>query len=157
MDRIEAKLKEMGYSLPPPWPFASPNRQGCVRVGNILFLSGHAPHHPDLKVKDRGKVGLDVTQQEAYEAARAAGLTMLATVKQEIGTLDKVKHVIRLFGMVHCTPEFQLAPKVIDGCSDLFYELFGPQVGRHARSAVGMVSLSSGLTVEINGEFEVAD
>lgn len=155
MGRIETKLKAMGFDLPEAWTFASPNRRGCTRVGNILFLSGHAPHHPGLKVKERGKLGEDMTEREGYEAARAAGLTMLATVKKEIGDLDKVKQVIRLFGMVHCTPDFQSAPKVIDGCSDLFYELFGPEAGRHARSAVGMVHLSRGLSVEINGEFEV--
>jgi enamine deaminase RidA (YjgF/YER057c/UK114 family) len=80
---------------------------------------------------------------------------MLATIKRELGDLDRVKQVVRLFGMVNCTPEFTTMPRVIDGASDLFYELYGPQAGCHARTAVGMASLPRGQAVEINGEFEI--
>jgi enamine deaminase RidA (YjgF/YER057c/UK114 family) len=96
-----------------------------------------------------------MTIEEGYAAARVAALLMLATVKGEVGSLDKVKRVIRLFGMVNSTPDFADHPKVIDGASDLMLELFGPIYGRHARSAVGMASLPRGQAVEINGEFEL--
>jgi enamine deaminase RidA (YjgF/YER057c/UK114 family) len=156
MSTIETKLAAMGYTLPQPRDFPSPNRRGCVRVGAMLFLSGHGPHHPDMKAKEHGKLGLDISEGEGYEAAKITALTMLATIKRELGDLDRVKQVVRLFGMVNCTPEFTTMPRVIDGASDLFYELFGPQAGCHARTAVGMASLPRGQAVEINGEFEIA-
>ena len=153
---VEAKLRAMGYSLPQPREFPSPNRRGCVRAGHILFLSGHGPHHPDMNVKTHGRLGSDMTESEGYEAAKITALTMLATIKRELGDLDRVRQVVRLFGMVNCIPEFTTMPRVIDGASDLFYELYGPQAGCHARTAVGMASLPRGQAVEINGEFEIA-
>lgn len=155
MSSVEGKLKSMGYTLPQPRKFPSPNRCGCVRVGTILFVSGHGPHHPEIKIRDHGKLGADMTIEEGYAAAKSAALTILATVKGEVGDLDKVKRVIRLFGMVNSTPYFGDHPKVIDGASDLFFELFGPTYGCHARSAVGMAALPRGQAVEVNGEFEL--
>lgn len=155
MGMIEKKLNDMGYTVPEPWKFPKPNRRGCVRVGNVLFLSGHGPHHPDLPVKDHGKLGADITVADGYAAARAAALMMLATVKKEVGDLDHVRRVIRLFGMVNCTADFAQTPNVIDGASDLFLELWGPDYGCHARCAVGMVTLPRGQSIEITGEFEV--
>lgn len=96
-----------------------------------------------------------MTIEEARVTAQVVALGILASVKLEIGDLDKVKRVIRLFGMVNCTPDFPSMPAVIDGASDLFFELFGPEAGCHARSAVGMVSLPRGQAIEINGEFEI--
>jgi enamine deaminase RidA (YjgF/YER057c/UK114 family) len=156
MSMIERKLAAMGLALPPPRDFPSPNRCGAVRVGTILFLSGHGPHHPGMKVRENGKLGLDMTEAEGYEAAKVAALAMLASIKREVGDLDRLRQVVRLFGMVNCTPDFMTMPRVIDGASDLFYELYGPQAGCHARSAVGMVNLPRGQAVEINGEFEIA-
>lgn len=127
-----------------------------MRVGTILFLSGHGPHHPGMKVRENGKLGFDMTEAEGYEAAKVAALAMLASIKREVGDLDRVRQVVRLFGMVNCTPDFMTMPRVIDGASDLFYALYGPQAGCHARSAVGMVNLPRGQAVEINGEFEIA-
>ena len=155
MSAIEAKLRAMGLALPPKRKYPSPNRCGCVRVGAILFVSGHPPQHPEIKIREHGRLGADMTIEEGYAAARVAALLMLATVKGEVGSLDKVKRVIRLFGMVNSTPDFADHPKVIDGASDLMLELFGPIYGRHARSAVGMASLPRGQAVEINGEFEL--
>lgn len=156
MNVIESKLKAMGYTLPEPFVFPKANRRGCVRSGNILFLSGHGLGLPPLaRVRNEGKLGLDMSEEEGYATARAVALTMLATIRQEVGDLDRVKQVVRLFGMVNCTPEFRLQPQVIDGASDLFFELYGPQAGCHARSAVGMAALPRGIAVEINGEFEV--
>ena len=157
MSRIEVKLQAMGHSLPQPRKFPNPNRCGSVRVGNILFVLGHGPHHPGMKIREHGKLGQDMTVEEGYKAAQAAALAILATVKAEAGDLDKVKRVIRLFGMVNSTPDFPDHPKVIDGASDLFFELFGEPYGCHARSAVGMAGLPRGQAVEINGEFELLD
>lgn len=157
MGTIEAKLTAMGYKLSEAWKFPSRNRRGCVRVGSLLFLSGHGPYHPDMSVKTFGKVGLDVSESEAYDGARVVALMMLATIKQELGDLDRVKQVVRLFGMVNCTLNFTKMSQVIDGASDLFYALYGPEGGCHARSAVGMVSLPRGQSIEINGEFAIVE
>ena len=95
------------------------------------------------------------TVEEGYATARAVALSMLASLKQELGDLDRVKRVVRLFGMVNVAPGFDRMPEVIDGASDFFYELFGPKAGQHARTAVGMAELPHGIPVEINGEFEL--
>jgi enamine deaminase RidA (YjgF/YER057c/UK114 family) len=156
MPVIEAKLRAMGYGLPEPFVFPSANRRGAVLCGNILFVSGHGLNLPPLPgVRASGKLGADMTVEEGAATARAVALTILATIKQAVGDLDRVKQVIRLFGMVNCTADFLQQPQVIDGASDLFYELFGPEAGCHARSAVGMAALPRGIAVEINGEFEI--
>jgi enamine deaminase RidA (YjgF/YER057c/UK114 family) len=155
MGVIEDKLKSMGLTLPAPRKFPSPNRCGCVRVGSIIFVSGHGAHHPDMTYRANGKLGADITLEEGKLTARVAALTILSTLKQEVGELDRIQRVIRLFGMVNCTPDFPAMPAVIDGASDLFLELFGPEYGCHARSAVGQVNLPRGQAIEINGEFEV--
>jgi hypothetical protein len=153
---LEAKLKAMGYTLPPPFTFPKNNRTGCTQTGTLLLLSGHGLELPKLPgVRQTGKFGTDITLDEGYATARAVALTMLATIKAHTGDLDHVKRVLRLFGMVNCTPDFAQMPQVIDGASDLFFELWGPDFGRHARSAVGHVSLPRGIAVEINGEFEL--
>ena len=157
MGAIEDKLAAMGLTLPAPRKFPSPNRRGCVRAGDIIFVSGHGAHHPDMKYRGIGKLGADMTLEEGRLTAKVAALTILATVKAEVGDLDNVTRVIRLFGMVNCTPDCPDMPSVIDGASDLFYELFGPDYGCHARSAVGQVNLPRGQAIEINGEFEVHD
>ena len=154
---IEARLSALGLSLPEPRQFPSPNRRGCVRVGDIVFVSGHGPHHPGMDIVRRGKLGQELGVEQGYEAAKACGLSILSTLRAELGDLDRVRQVVRLMGMVNCTPDFELMPKVIDGASDLFYELFGPERGRHARAAVGMASLPRQQPVEISGEFEVTD
>ena len=156
MGTIENKLKAMGYALPPPFSFPKNNRTGCTQTGNLLLLSGHGLELPKLPgVRQSGKFGVDITLEEGYATARAVALTMMATIKQHTGDLDRVRRVLRLFGMVNCTGEFTQMPQVIDGASDLFFELWGPEHGKHARSAVGHVSLPRGIAVEINGEFEL--
>ncbi len=158
MSEIEAKLEAMGLTLPEPWTYPSGNRRGCVRVGPILYLSGHGPEPPDLPgVRQRGKLGVDVGLEEGYATARAVALLMIATLKAEVGDLDKIERVVRLFGMVNSSPDFEQFPAVIDGASDLFYELWGPDRGQHARTAIGAGGLPRGIVVEINGEFEVVD
>ena len=153
---IERRLNELGYVLPPAFVFPKNNRTGCTQAGTLLLLSGHGLDLPKLpSVRQAGKFGLDITIEEGYATARAVALTMLATIKAHAGDLDRVKRVLRLFGMVNCTPDFTQPPQVIDGASDLFFELWGPEFGKHARSAVGHVSLPRGIAVEINGEFEM--
>ena len=156
MSEIEQRIKAMGFELPAPFKFPSANRTGCVLVGSILFVSGHGRDLPSLPgVKHAGKVPAQVSVEEGYATARAVALTMLATVKAHCGDLDRVKRILRLFGMCNCTPDFVQHPLVIDGASDLFFELWGPQFGKHARTAVGQVSLPRGIAVEIGGEFEL--
>jgi enamine deaminase RidA (YjgF/YER057c/UK114 family) len=149
----EQKLKDLGIVLPtPPQPIA--NYVRAVRVGNLLFVSGHGPYN-DGKIKMTGKVGRELSIEEGYQVARNVGLNCLATVKAAIGDLDGVTRVVKLLGMVHCTEDFTDQPKVINGCSDLLVEIFG-DIGRHARSAVGMQALPNGIPVEIEMILEVA-
>jgi len=149
----EKKLKDMEIILPtPPQPVA--NYVRAVLVGNFLFISGHGPYN-DGKIKMAGKIGRELTVEEGYQVARNVGLNCLATVKAEMGSLDKVKRVVKLLGMVHCTEDFKDQPKVINGCSDLLVEVFG-EIGKHARSAVGMQALPNGIPVEIEMILEVA-
>jgi enamine deaminase RidA (YjgF/YER057c/UK114 family) len=157
MGSIERKLAKMGLKLPPVHPYPSPNRIPCVQVGDIVFLGGHstARHPLMLGAKNTGKVGLEVTEEEAAVAARAVGLQILATLKAHLGDLDLVKRVIRLHGMVNSAPGFERQFAVIDGASDLFYELWGPERGAHARSAVGVAELPRRSVLEIVGEFEI--
>jgi enamine deaminase RidA (YjgF/YER057c/UK114 family) len=156
MGTIESKLNAMGYTLPPPVTYPKANRRGAVRSGGMLYLSGHGLNLPALPgVRQTGKLGADMTEAEGYATARAVALTMLATIKHDLGDLDRVRQVVRLFGMVNCTPDYQQQAQVMDGASDLFFALFGPEAGCHARTAVGMVALPRGMAVEINGEFEI--
>ena len=156
MGQIEKRLHDMGFELPPLFPFPKNNRTGCTQSGALLLLSGHGLDLPRLPgVRQTGKFGVDITVEEGYATARAVALTMLATIKAHTDDLDRVKRVLRLFGMVNCTPDFTQPPQVIDGASDLFFQLWGPDLGKHARSAVGQVSLPRGIAVEINGEFEL--
>ncbi len=155
MSALEQKLAAMGHTIPAPFKFPNPNRTGCVVVGAVIFVSGHGRDLTGPGVKAKGKVGRDLTIEEGYATARAAALSILASLKLELGDLDRVKRVIRLFGMVNVAPGFDRMPQVIDGASDFFYELFGPQLGQHARTAVGMAELPHGIPVEINGEFEL--
>lgn len=156
MGALEDRLKKMGYELPAPFKFPNPNRTGCVVVGSVVFVSGHGRDLPSLPgVKHHGKVGGDVSVEEGYATARTVVLSMLASLKQELGDLDRIKRVVRLFGMVNVAPGFDRMPQVIDGASDFLYELLGPKNGQHARTAVGMAELPHGIPVEINGEFEI--
>ena len=142
----EAKLNEHGISLPEPPPPVG-NYIGAVTVGNLVFLSGHGPRKPD-DTFITGKVGRDLNLEEAQAAARLVGLNSLATLKAEIGSLERVKRVVKVLGMVNAVPEFEDHPKVINGFTDLMVEVFG-DFGRSARSAVGMGSLPFQIAVEV--------
>jgi len=147
----EARLKERNITLPPP-DEAVGNYVGAVRVGNLLFVSGHGGG-PSRGV--RGKVGRELTLEQGYQAARAVGLKLLTTTRAALGSLDKVKRVVKVLGMVNSAPGFTDQPKVINGCSDLFVEIFGEAIGKHARSAVGVAELYSNIPVEIEMVLEV--
>ncbi len=156
MADIEARLEELGITLPahPPPPIA--NYVPGVRVGNLIFLSGLGPADRADGTTLSGKVGRDLTQEEGYEAARLTGINILARMRGEAGSLNNVKRVVKLLGMVNCDPAFNQQPAVINGCSDLFVEVFG-DAGRHARSAVGMASLPNDIPVEIEVIIEVEE
>ncbi len=145
----EQNLKDQGIALPEPvQPVASYVR--WVQTGNLLFISGTGPGDET----QRGKLGSTVSVEEGYAAAREVGLQILATARAALGNLDRVTRVVKVLGMVNCTPDFGDQPKVINGCSDLLVEVFG-EAGRHTRSAVGFVSLPNQIPVEIECTMEV--
>lgn len=147
---IEKRIRELGLQLPQvPTPAA--NYINAVRTGNLVYLSGTVPARPDGTIP-KGKVGADVSTDEAAEHARLAGLNILAILKQELGDLDRARRVIKLLGMVNALPDFREHSRVINGCSDLFEQVFG---AKHARSAIGVGSLPFGITVEVEAIIEV--
>ena len=153
--RIEQKISDMGLDLAPQ---AAPvaNYIGTVRTGNLLFVAGHIPFQPNGTVLNAGKLGRDVSEEQAYEAAKLAMLNCLSSIKDAVGDLDKVRQVVKLLVVVNADPEFGRQFIVGNGASDLLVELYGNH-GRHARSAVGMGSLPLGSCVEIEMVVEVAD
>ena len=156
---IEARIRELGLVLPPalstpkgvslPFPW--------VRVhGNRAFVSGHAPQFSDGSLfLPNGKVGRDLTVEQGYEAARHTGLAILGSLQRELGDLNRVQTWLRAFGMVNVAPGFNRTPAVVNGFTDLIVEVFGPERGAHARSAVGMAELPFDIPVEIEAEVEI--
>ena len=142
MVSAEKKLKELGIQLGPVTPPVA-NYVNAVRTGNLLFLAGKGPAGGVT-----GIVGKDMTVEQAYGHARTVGLNLMAVMKDALGSLDRVKRIVKVLGMVNAVPGFGEQPKVINGCSDLFVAVLGDR-GRHARSAVGMGSLPNNMTVEI--------
>lgn len=148
---VDQKLQELGIELAdPPRPVG--NYIGAVTVGNLVFLSGHGPRGTDGPAE--GKVGDALTLEQGQEAARNVGLNMLATLKAEIGDLNRVRRVVKVLGMVNAAPDFRDHPKVINGFSDLMVEVFG-EAGRGGRSAVGMGSLPFQIPVEVEMIVEI--
>ena len=159
MPQIENKLRGLGLALPAPLilppgvtlPFP------WVRVhGNRAYVSGHGPQNADGSLATPlGKVGLDVSLEQARNAARLTALAILGSLKRELGDLDRVSAWLRIFGMVNSAPGFKQQPAVINGFTDLIVELYGPERGRHGRSAVGMAELPFGIPVEIEAEVAI--
>jgi enamine deaminase RidA (YjgF/YER057c/UK114 family) len=147
---IEQRVRELGLELPEV-PAPAANYVNAVRTGNLIFTSGTVPTTADGEIP-RGKVGADVTTEEAVQHARSVGLNLLAVLKHELGDLDRVRRVVKVLGMVNAVADYSEHSKVINGCSDLFVEVFAEQ---HARSAIGVGSLPFGITVEIEAVFEV--
>ena len=154
--RIEQRLADRGLELPQPMklpPGLTLSFPWVRVVGNRAIISGHGPLLTDGSLPPtRGKVGTDVTPEEAYEAARSTALSVLASLRRELGDLDRVKAWIRVFGMVNAAPGFTQSPAVINGFSDLIVELWGEEAGSHARSAVGLAELPFRIPVEIEAE-----
>jgi enamine deaminase RidA (YjgF/YER057c/UK114 family) len=150
----EARLKELGLSLPPAGkPMAK--YKMAVRVGNLMYLSGHGPAKISDKTPLSGRCGQDLTLEQGREAARAVGLNMLATLRDQLGSLDKVKRLVKTLGLVNSTADFLDHPKVINGYSELMAEVFGEEAGVGARSAIGTNALPGNIPVEIEAIFEV--
>ncbi|HEX6983860.1 MAG TPA: RidA family protein [Planctomycetaceae bacterium] len=144
----DARLAELGITLPEA-PAPAGMYSPVVQVGNLLYLAGHIP-------SARGKVGAGVTEEQAADAAREVALLVLATLRRHLGTLDRVERVVKVFGLVNCTPEFTNIPQVVNGFSKVMLDVFG-EAGRAARSAVGAVSLPLGVPVEVEAVVQVRD
>lgn len=157
MGIILDRIHTLGLQLPPVHPHTSKNRTACVQSGKVLYLSGHSSgrHEMPLGAVTAGKVGSEVSEEEAYKTARSVALVIMATLQAHTGNLDRVTRIIRLFGMINSAPGFERQFAVMDGASDLFYEIWGPEKGCHARSAVGIAELPRRAVIEINGEFEI--
>ena len=149
----EARLKELGFELPPA-PKAVGVYKPAITVGNLVHTSGHLPLMPDGSLLT-GIVGKDATLEQGYDAARQAGLAILSTLQAHLGSLDKVKRVVKIFGMVYCLDDFTQQPAVVNGCSELMAKVFGEDAGVGARSAVGVAALPLGVLVEVEGIFEI--
>jgi enamine deaminase RidA (YjgF/YER057c/UK114 family) len=150
----EQRLAELGIELPGPTAGA-PERlfEPVVRSGSLLFVSGQGPFLPDGGLVT-GKVGAELDVEQARDAARLTGIQLLAAIRAETGSLDRVRRIVKLLGMVNVAPGFEATPAVIDGCSQLLLDVFG-DAGRHARSAVGLAALPFGMCVEIEAVVEI--
>ncbi|RKR87853.1 enamine deaminase RidA (YjgF/YER057c/UK114 family) [Micromonospora pisi] len=156
MGDVQRRLESLGLSLPPalrPPPGVRLPFESVRLFGDRAVISGHGPQNPDGSIGGRlGRVGLDLDIADGYESARLTALSMLGSLHRALGDLDRIQAWVRIFGMVRGVPDFDQQPAVINGCSDLILEVFGPEVGAHARSAVGMAELPFGLPVEIEAE-----
>lgn len=142
---VADRLSALGIQLPPVFPPAG-NYLACVVDGGLVYVGGHGPIAGNDIV--RGKVGSDLSLEDGRRAARLTALSILATLNAELGALDRIERIVKVFGMVNVAPGFNQTPQVIDGCSDLFVDIFG-DAGRHTRSAVGLAELPFDIAVEI--------
>jgi enamine deaminase RidA (YjgF/YER057c/UK114 family) len=142
---IDARLEELGITLPALFPPVG-NYLSCVQSGDLLYVGGHGPTDGNTTII--GEVGTDLTLDEGRNAARITALSILTTMRAELGSLDRVEQIVKVFGMVNVGGDFNQTPAVIDGCSDVLIQVFGDR-GRHTRSAVGMAALPFGIAVEI--------
>lgn len=150
---VEQKLAELNLTL----PYSAPSKgiyKKCVVVGNLLYVSGHVAINSDGSLI-KGKLGKDISDEQGKAAARQAGLAILGSIKEHFGAFDKIKRVVKLLGMVNCTPEYEDQPVIINGCSELYVQLWGDDNGKGVRSAVGMGSLPGNVAVEIEAIFEL--
>ena len=149
----EAKIAELKIELPPP-PAPGGVYKPLVIVDNLAYLSGHVPMCSDGSMLV-GRVGSEVDLEGGYQAARQTGLALLSTLRHGLGSLDRVVRVVKLLGLVNSTPDFHQHPAVINGCSELFAQVFGVDAGVGARSALGVAALPNNISVEIEGIFEI--
>lgn len=155
MCNADEQFEKLGLNLPPA-PAPKGVYKPCLIDGKYLYLSGHGPVQDDRSLII-GRIGRELTQEEGKLAARQVGLTMLSTIKAALGSLNRVKRVIKVLGMVNCTPEFEHHPYIINGCSELFAQVWGEDNGVGVRSAVGFGSLPENIPVEIEALFELYD
>ncbi len=156
MGKIEARLKQLGHTLPEPMDTGGLPFQLVKIHGDRAYVAGHVPIGPDgTMARPLGKVGADVTPEQAQEAAKRCALAILASLEHALGDLDRIDQWLRVFGMVNVAPGFNALPQVINGCSNLIIEVFGEEVGSHTRSAVGMGELPFGVPVEIEAELAI--
>ena len=150
--KIEKRLEELGITLPPP---ATPvaNYVPTVQTGNLVFVSGHGPGKGEGKLY-KSQLGTDATIEEGYQSARLVAINLLSTLKHALGDLDRIKRVVKVVGFVNSSSHFTSQPAVVNGASDLFVEVFGDK-GKHARSAVGMSQLPTGIPVEVEVVVEI--
>lgn len=149
----EARVVDLKLEFPPP-PKPGGIYHPVVIVGNLAYVSGHGPMRTDGTMIT-GKVGATMSEADAYLAARQVGLTMLATLRRELGSLDRIERLVKTLGMVNATPDFGTHPQVINGFSNLMVEIWGDVKGKGARSAVGMGSLPGNIAVEVEAVFEL--
>jgi enamine deaminase RidA (YjgF/YER057c/UK114 family) len=153
--RLAAKLSELGMTMPPP-PTPKGLYKSVIVAGKTAYTSGHLPIDADGKLI-LGRLGAEMDVEAGKRAAVLVGLNLLASIRQELGSLDRVGRIIKILGAVNCTPDFTQQPAVVNGCSELLAEVFGPDRGVGARSAIGVGSLPLGVPVEIEAVFEIAD
>ena len=151
--QLAAKLAELGLALPPP-PEPKGLYKSLVVSGNLVYTSGHLPVDAAGKLLV-GRLGADLDASAGYKAAQLVGLNLLASLRKALGSLDRVGRVIKIFGVVNCTPEFTQQPAVVNGCSELFADVFGRDMGVGVRSAIGTSALPLGVPVEIEAVFEI--
>ena len=149
--KVEARLRELGIELPDPLVMPHNTRTAAVQVGDMLYLSGHGGSSFADTMPVFGKVGRELTQEQGYQIARLVGLKMIATIREAVGDLDRVRRVVKLFGMVNADPLFEHCNLVINGASDVFCEIFGFEVGVHTRSSLVVAGLVGNQAVEIEG------
>lgn len=156
MSSAEERLTALGIVLP---PLSAPrgNYVRATRWGDLLFLAGHGPAPDAAGERPRGRIGAELTEEEGYAAARRCGIALLATLRMELGSLDRVVRVLRVVAWMRCAPGFEATPKIANGCSDLLAEVLGPDVAAHARAAVGVEMLPYGLPVEVEAVVAVRD
>ncbi len=155
MSTPDARIQELHLTLPPA-PKPAGVYKPCLVVDRFVYVSGHGPYRADGSMIT-GRIGDTLSEDDGKAAARQVGLAILATLRSHLGSLDKIKRVVKVLGMVAATPDFQKHPAVINGCSELFSQIWGIELGVGVRSAVGMGSLPSGIPVEIEAMFELAD
>eukprot|EP01121_Diplochlamys_sp_Union-15-3_P013561 TRINITY_DN4222_c0_g1_i1.p1 TRINITY_DN4222_c0_g1~~TRINITY_DN4222_c0_g1_i1.p1 ORF type:complete len:179 (+),score=34.64 TRINITY_DN4222_c0_g1_i1:50-586(+) len=157
---VEEKLQKKGFRIPPPVK-PKGSYTNVVQTGNLLYISGHLPFkfHPEQKVLTEnvivGKVGKDLTLEQAQDAAKSCALSIIGTLKEHLGNLDKVSKIVKLNGYVNCSDDFRDQPKVLNGASEFLVEVFGPEIGTHARAALGTNSLPLGAAVEVEAVVQV--
>lgn len=151
--RIESRLKELGYKLP-VLPKSKGIYKRCVEVNGLIYVSGHISVNEDGSPIS-GKLGKDISEEDGIRAARQCGLAMIASLKEHLIDLDKIKRVVKILGMVNCVPEYEKHPVIMNGCSELFAAVWGEDNGIGARSAVGMGSLPGNVAVEVEAIFEL--